>query len=105
MFAFLGPSGNDAIVEVSGNKVNVATRQVDISDISGEDYRLALLTPDSTDGGLRSFAWLRKYLGRLRSFYPKANLRKPGESCWDFCLWATNWGDSTTGTSLPIWAQ
>ena len=37
-FAFLQPSGTDPISEeVSGNLVNVATRQVNISDISGED--------------------------------------------------------------------
>ena len=36
MFVFLAPSGGGPIAgEVSENQVNVATRQVDLSDISG----------------------------------------------------------------------
>ena len=36
-FAFLATSGNEPIIgEVSGGQVNLATRQVNLSDISGE---------------------------------------------------------------------
>ena len=83
-----------------GNQVNVATRQVDISDISGgggvwggdmgnknrPNECSCIIDTGFNVGGLRSFAWLGKYLEYLKSFYHKANIVKTKEKSFGFAL-------------------
>ena len=77
-FAFLKTSENDPISEeVSGNHVNIATRNVDLSDMLGGDAwgsknrpeeRSVIIDTGFNGGGLCSFSRLRKYLEYLESF-------------------------------------
>ena len=95
-FAFLETSGCDPIAaEISGNQVKVATMQVNISDISGEDARGSKNSPEECSsvidtgfngGGLRFFARLAKYLEYLKSFYPKANVVKTDGGVVEICV-------------------
>ena len=87
-FAFLVPIGNGPIgeEEVAGGQVNVDIRQINLANALGADgwerkndwpeERSSIIDTGFDGGGLRSFAWLRKYPEYLRSFYPKAKLIK-----------------------------
>ena len=97
--------------KIAGNKANAATRKINLANSlgSGEWEReigpknvLALLTPDSTDGGLRIFSRLRKYLDYLRSFYPNSNLAKTNEKVLRFAFGAPQGRDSEMGTVIPV---
>ena len=74
-FAFRGISESGPIIDkVLGNQVNVATRQSGISDISGDgewgnknwpEECSIVIDTGFNGGGLRSFSWLRGYLGYI----------------------------------------
>ena len=113
---FLMISGNGAIVgEISGNHVNDATSQLDLSDISGGFLWKQKLTrrrdchiviDAGFNGWLRSFDWLRKYLGYMKSSHPKANLVKTDEKLLLGIAFGGHQGrESTMGTVIPIWTQ
>ena len=84
--AFVEPNGNDLeIEEIPESQVNVATRQSNLSDILGESaWRnkdwpnecTSIIDTGFNGGGLRSYAWSRKYLGYVESFYHRAAISK-----------------------------
>ena len=71
-FSLLGTDGNGPKVEeISENRANVAARQVNLADISGENAWRNKNWPEECSsvrdaglngGGLRSHAWLQKYI-------------------------------------------
>ena len=83
--------------EVSENKVNVATRQAPISDISGGGAReknwpkecASGIDAGFNGGGLRRFSRLRKYVEYLKSCHHKAILVKTNEKLLRFAFGAT----------------
>ena len=96
-FSLLGGIKNGTIVgEVSENQVIVATRQLAISDISGEGSwgnknwpkECSIIIGAGFNGcGLRIFDRLRKYLEYIRSFYHKANMVQTKEKLLKFAFW------------------
>ena len=88
-FACLVPSENVPIEEeIAENKVNVATRQINLANALGADDRewknrpvecSSIIDTGFNGGGLSIFAWLRKYLEYQRSFPPKENMEKTRE--------------------------
>ena len=86
MFSFLWPNGDGLeIGEIPESKVNVATRQVNLSDIWGgsagrnkewPNEGAIIIDTGFNGGGLRMYAWFGEYLWYLGSFYSRAEISK-----------------------------
>ena len=114
-YAFLEISGNGPIAEeVSGNQVDVSTRQVNMSDIPGEgawgnknwpDGRSIIIDAGFNGGRLRSSSRLRTYMEYLMSFHKNENIATTNEKSLIFAHEGRRGRDSTIGTAMPILAQ
>ena len=77
-------------------EVNIATRQVNLSGVPGSGQRgekdwskecSEIADAGFSGGGLRSHAWVQRYVMYLRSFYPETNLVKYKENVLRFVFW------------------
>ena len=54
---------------------------------------------------MRSHARLRKYLERIKGFFPNATISRTKNKLLRFAFWNHEARDSTMGDSIPIWAD